>query len=210
MLRHERNAWTEGYRILAGLDEVGRGPLAGPVVAAAVSLPREFLERASGDALAGLTDSKQLTAARRAAFFRLLVEQTPLVYGLGRAEVEEIDAINILRATHRAMARAVEAMATRVDLLLVDGRAVPSLPFPSRSFVKGDAQSLLIAAASVIAKVSRDCEMEELDQRFPGYGFARHKGYGTAAHLAALARLGPSPIHRRSFAPVRAAAARAR
>lgn len=210
MLRHERIAWAEGHRILAGIDEVGRGPLAGPVVAAAVSLPQEFLERSADGVLAGLTDSKQLTAARRESYFRLLIGETPMVYGLGRAEVEEIDALNILRATHLAMARAVAAMNTHTDLLLVDGRPVPGLPFPSRSIVKGDAQSLLIAAASVIAKVTRDREMDEWDRRYPGYGFGRHKGYGTAAHLAALARMGPSPVHRRSFAPVMEAAARLR
>lgn len=208
MLRHERIAWAEGYPILAGVDEVGRGPLAGPVLAAAVSLPRDFLERSADGLLAGLTDSKQLTAARREAFYNRLIKQTPIAYGLGRAEVEEIDALNVLRATHLAMARAVAAMGIRADLLLVDGRPVPGLPVPSRAIVKGDAQSLLIAAASVIAKVTRDREMDEWDRRHPGYGFAHHKGYGTAAHLAALARLGPSAIHRRSFAPVIAAASR--
>ncbi len=203
MLRHERAAWSNGYLTLAGIDEAGRGPLAGPVIAAAVSIPRVRLERDVDGLLAGLTDSKQLTAARRDHFFVILTSDPDFVVGVGRAEVAEIDSLNILRATHLAMARAVQALARPVDLLLVDGRPVPGLPAPSQSIVKGDANSLLIAAASVIAKVTRDREMEELDRRYPGYGLAVHKGYGTAAHLDALRRLGPSPIHRRSFAPVR-------
>lgn len=203
MLRHERAAWSNGYLTLAGVDEAGRGPLAGPVIAAAVSIPRTRLERDAEGPLAGLTDSKQLSAARRDQFFALLTGDPEVAYGLGRAEVEEIDALNILRATHLAMARAVQALPRPVELLLVDGRPVPGLPAPAHAIVKGDASSLLIAAASVIAKVARDREMEELDLRYPGYGLAVHKGYGTAAHLEALRRLGPSPIHRRSFAPVR-------
>lgn len=203
MLRHERAAWSNGYLTLAGVDEAGRGPLAGPVIAAAVSIPRARLERDAEDLLSGLTDSKQLTAARREHFFALLTTDPEYAFGVGRAEVEEIDSLNILRATHLAMARAVQALSQQVDLLLVDGRPVPGLPAPSQAIVKGDANSLLIAAASVIAKVTRDHAMEELDRRYPGYGLAAHKGYGTAAHLDALRRLGPSPIHRRSFGPVR-------
>lgn len=205
MLRHEQTAWSQGHLILAGVDEAGRGPLAGPVVAAAVAMPREFLEAEQTRRLSGLNDSKQLTAARRETFFELLVSEPVVAYGVGRAEVEEIDAINILRATHLAMNRAVQAMGRAVDLLLVDGRLVPGLPFASRAIVKGDAQSLLIAAASVIAKVTRDRLLLELDRQFPGYGLAQHKGYGTAAHLDALRRLGPCPVHRRSFAPVASA-----
>lgn len=203
MLRHERAAWSNGYLTLAGIDEAGRGPLAGPVIAAAVSIPRERLERDAAGLLAGLTDSKQLTAARRDHFFAIITSDPAFAFSVGTAEVEEIDALNILRATHLAMARAVEALPRPVDLLLVDGRPVPGLPAPSQSIVKGDANSLLIAAASVIAKVTRDRRMEQLDRQYPGYGLSVHKGYGTAAHLAALRRLGPSPIHRRSFAPVR-------
>jgi ribonuclease HII len=203
MLRHEREAWANGYRTLAGVDEAGRGPLAGPVIAAAVYMSREWLECEADRALAGLTDSKRLSAARRSYFFDRLAGAEAVRIGVGRAEPAEIDEINILRATHLAMARAVRALGFEVDLLLVDGRPVPGLPCPARALVNGDARSLLIAAASVVAKVSRDREMEELDRRYPGYGLARHKGYGTAAHLAALRRLGPSPIHRRSFAPVR-------
>ncbi|HMP76400.1 MAG TPA: ribonuclease HII [Kiritimatiellia bacterium] len=205
MLRHERAAWSNGILILAGIDEAGRGPLAGPVVAAAACIPREFLETEELRLLKDLTDSKQLTEARRETFFALLTGESTIRHGIGRAEPGEIDALNILNATHLAMRRAVEAMAVAADLLLVDGRPVPGLPYPSQAIVKGDAQSLLIAAASVLAKVTRDREMHELDARHPGYGFAQHKGYGTAAHLAALRELGPSPVHRRTFAPVAAA-----
>jgi ribonuclease HII len=205
MLRHEREAWSNGYTTLAGIDEAGRGPLAGPVIAAAVHIPRDWLEREADRLLMGLTDSKRLSESRRLYYYDLLNSEQAIRIGVGRAEPAEIDEINILRATHLAMIRAARALDTVVDLLLVDGRAVPGLPCPSKAYVKGDASSLLIAAASVVAKVTRDREMEELDRRYPGYGLAQHKGYGTAAHLAALRRLGPSPIHRRSFAPVRCA-----
>lgn len=206
MLRHERAAWSNGILILAGIDEAGRGPLAGPVVAAAACIPRAYLEAEEGRLLEGLTDSKQLTEARRETYFSLLTAEPAIRHGIGRAEPAEIDALNILNATHLAMRRAVAALAAPADLLLVDGRPVPGLPYPHRAIVKGDAQSLLIAAASVLAKVTRDREMLELDAQYPGYGFAQHKGYGTAAHLAALRTRGPSPVHRRSFAPVAAAA----
>ena len=202
LLRHELIAWSEGHLALAGLDEAGRGPLAGPVVAATVHIERSLLEAEAEGRFAGINDSKQLTPARRASFFALLRADPRIRIGVGRAEVAEIDRLNILRATHLAMARALVDLKMDVQLVLVDGLPVPGLPYPSRSLVKGDAQSLLIAAASIVAKVTRDREMEELDTAFPGYGFAGHKGYGTAAHLAALRRLGPCPHHRRSFAPV--------
>ena len=202
LLRHELTAWSEGHLALAGLDEAGRGPLAGPVVAATVHIERSLLEAEAEGRFAGINDSKQLTPARRASFFALLRADPRIRIGVGRAEVAEIDRLNILRATHLAMARALVDLKMDVQLVLVDGLPVPGLPYPSRSLVKGDAQSLLIAAASIVAKVTRDREMEELDTAFPGYGFAGHKGYGTAAHLAALRRLGPCPHHRRSFAPV--------
>lgn len=203
MLQHERQAWSEGFAALAGIDEAGRGPLAGPVIAAAVSIPRERLEDPRFRELDGLQDSKKLSPARREYFFRILTADPSIAWAVGRADVEEIDRLDILRATHLAMRRAVERLPRKADLLLVDGLPVPGLPVDSRSIVDGDAQSLLIAAASIIAKVTRDLEMIEWDRQFPQYGFARHKGYGTAAHLAALARHGPSPIHRRSFAPVK-------
>ena len=184
------------------MDEAGRGPLAGPVVAAAVFIERSRLESAAAEALRDLNDSKQLTAARREHFFQLLHDDPAIRIGVGQADVAEIDRLNILRATHAAMARAVAGLGEAVDLLLVDGLPVPGLPFPHRAIVSGDAESLLIAAASVVAKVTRDRLMAGLDELHPGYGFARHKGYGTAEHLEALRRLGPSPQHRRSFAPV--------
>jgi len=205
MLLHEREAWSQGYLTLAGVDEAGRGPLAGPVVAAAVVIPRDVLEAEHTRLFSGIADSKTLTAKRREALFARLSEETSVARGIGLADVAEIDSLNILRATHLAMKRAVEALGRAVDLILVDGRPVPGLPFASRAIVKGDAQSLLIAAASIVAKVTRDHLMDELDRQYPRYGFARHKGYGTAEHLAALREWGPTPVHRRSFAPVAAA-----
>lgn len=202
MLRHERDAWSSGFHHVAGIDEAGRGPLAGPVVAAAVVAERSFLEAEEHGFFTGLNDSKQLTARRRDAFFALLSGDPRIRIGVGRADVAEIDRINILRATHQAMARALAALPAPPDLALVDGLPVPGLGVSSRAVVQGDAQSLLIAAASVIAKVTRDRLMLELEERYPGYGFARHKGYGTALHLDALRQLGPCPEHRRSFAPV--------
>ncbi len=202
MLRHERTAWSSGHQRLAGIDEAGRGPLAGPVIAAAVHIEQDFLEAEETGLFGGLNDSKQLTARARDTFFARLHSDPRIRFGVGRAEVAEIDSLNILRATHLAMARAVQALSSRIDLALVDGLPVAGLPCESLAIVEGDGQSLLIAAASVIAKVTRDRLMVELDQTYPGYGFARHKGYGTAAHLAALRQFGPCPIHRRSFAPV--------
>ncbi len=184
---------------MAGVDEAGRGPLAGPVVAACVVLP---LRGGAPAELDGLTDSKQLTAARREHFFGILRRMPGVAIGVGRASVSEIDRLNILRATHLAMALAANSLRPAADFLLVDGLPVPGLPCPSRSIVRGDALSLSIAAASVVAKVTRDRLMRALDRRHPGYGFARHKGYGTAAHLLVLRRLGPCPAHRRSFRPV--------
>lgn len=204
MLVHERAAWTAGHTAIAGVDEAGRGPLAGSVYAAAVVIPREVAEEEIGNLFRGLTDSKKLTPARRAFFFRLLTEHPSIRIGIGRASADEIDSLDILRATHLAMRRAVEALVPAPDFLLIDGLPVPGLPVPARAIVGGDAASLLIAAASIVAKVSRDREMEQLDRLYPGYGFAVHKGYGTRAHLEALRRLGPCPIHRRSFSPVRA------
>lgn len=204
MLLHEREAWSQGYLTLAGVDEAGRGPLAGPVVAAAVVIPRDVLEAEHTRLFSGIADSKTLTAKRRESLFARLSEESSVARGVGLADVAEIDSLNILRATHLAMKRAVEALDRAVDLILVDGRPVPGLPFASRAIVKGDAQSLLIAAASIVAKVTRDHLMDELDRQYPRYGFARHKGYGTAEHLAALREWGPTPVHRRSFAPVAA------
>ncbi|MGN0837309.1 MAG: ribonuclease HII [Akkermansia sp.] len=191
----ERAARAAGYASVCGIDEAGRGPLAGPVVAAAVVLP-------PGLALPGLNDSKKLTARRREALYTQLREDARVLIGVGMAEAAEIDRLNILRATHEAMARAVAALPAMPDFCLIDGLPVPHFPLPHRALVKGDARCLSIAAASIVAKVTRDRLMLALAQQYPGYGFEKHAGYGTAAHLAALRRLGPCPEHRRSFAPV--------
>jgi ribonuclease HII len=187
---------TAGCRVIAGVDEAGRGPLAGPVVAGAVVLPGDFV-------LAGLDDSKKLTAARRDRLYEELVADPRVRWASGLAGVEEIDRLNILRATHLAMRRAVTALGgPEPDMALIDGLPVRDFPWPQQAIVKGDALSLSIAAASIIAKVERDRIMLALDAAFPLYQFAAHKGYGTAAHLTALQQHGPSPHHRRSFQPV--------
>jgi ribonuclease HII len=203
MLAHERRGWSSGCLRVAGVDEAGRGPLAGPVVAAAVSAPQELCEELLAGAWEKLNDSKRLTDQRRRAFFLSMPAIRGVSIGVGRCEAEEIDALNILAATHLAMKRAVQALRAAPELALVDGLPVKGLPVPHEAIVGGDGKSLLIAAASVVAKVTRDDVMIELDGVYPGYGFAAHKGYGTKAHLAALEKLGPCPAHRRSFAPVR-------
>lgn len=180
---------------IAGVDEAGRGPLAGPVVAAAVILD-------PNRPIAGLADSKQLTAGRREELAALIREHA-LCWALGRAEVEEIDRLNILRATLLAMRRAVEGLSMPPAMVLVDGTHTPEIAYPSRAIIRGDATVAAISAASILAKVARDQEMLRLDDRYPGYGFSRHKGYPTRDHIAALDRLGVSPIHRQSFSPVR-------
>ena len=186
-----------GEELIAGVDEVGRGPLCGAVVTAAVILdPARPIE--------GLNDSKILTEARREALFPLIQERA-LAWCIARAEVEEIDRLNILHATMLAMQRAVAGLQVRPDLVLVDGNRCPALPMRSEPVIKGDSRVPAIAAASILAKVARDREMLELDRQYPGYGIAGHKGYPTPVHLAALRELGATPIHRRSFAPVRKA-----
>ena len=180
--------------VLAGVDEVGRGPLAGPVMAAAVVLdPKRPIE--------GIRDSKELSAGQREELAAEIRERA-LAWALGRADVEEIDRINILRATLVAMRRAVAGLGVTPTVAYVDGNIAPSLSCPAVTVVRGDATMPMIGAASILAKVSRDREMRGAAERFPGYGFDRHKGYATAAHLRALKRLGPTSIHRRSFAPV--------
>ena len=180
---------------VAGVDEAGRGPLAGPVIAAAVILDPEH-------PVAGLRDSKKLTETRRAALFDEITGNA-LAWAVGRAEVEEIDSINILQATLLAMRRAVEHLVPEADAVLVDGNQCPQLACPVQAIIKGDDKVAAISAASIIAKVSRDREMLELDSLYPGYGLARHKGYPSRMHLEALQNLGVTPIHRRSYAPVR-------
>lgn len=178
--------------MIAGVDEAGRGPLAGPVVAAAVIL--------CPDGIAGVDDSKKLTALRREELFALISERCTI--GIGIATVEEIDEINILWATMLAMTRAVEALRVEPVEILVDGNRCPKWRYRSRAIVGGDALEPCISAASIIAKVTRDRMMTEADGRFPGYGWASNKGYGVPDHLDALRRLGPTPYHRRSFAPI--------
>jgi len=195
----EEAARQRGFRRIAGVDEVGRGPLAGPVVAVAVVLPPDF-------SLA-VDDSKVLAPARRERLAEALLADPAVGIGLGMVDVEHIDALNILRATHAAMRLALQALPAAPDFALVDGLPVPDLPVPAEFLVKGDSRSASIAAASIVAKVHRDRYMVAQDARWPGYGFARNKGYGTAEHLDALRRLGPCPLHRRSFAPVRDALA---
>ena len=186
---------AEGHTLIAGIDEAGRGPLAGPVVAAAVILPPGFSHHT-------LNDSKQLSAAKREAIHAELTGDPRIRWAFALVEADEIDRINILRATHAAMRQALAALSVAVDAALIDGLPLRDFPVPHRGLVKGDSLSLSIAAASVIAKVERDRIMAGHHRRWPEYGFDAHKGYGTAAHLAALQQHGPCPIHRRSFAPV--------
>jgi len=180
---------------LAGVDEVGRGPLIGPVVAAAVILD-------PARPVAGLTDSKALTARRREAL-ALEIRERALACAVAEASAEEVDALNIYHATHLAMRRAIDALLPAAEYLLVDGNRLPGHHVSGQAVVKGDARHPAIAAASILAKVTRDAGMVALDARYPDYGFARHKGYPTREHLAALERLGPLPEHRRSFGPVK-------
>ena len=191
----ERALRARGIFLVAGVDEAGRGPLAGPVVAAAVILPDDCT-------LEGLNDSKKLTAKKREHFHAMLTVRADIHWAIGQADVAEIDRLNILRATHLAMARAVAALPRKPDHALVDGLPVRGLPVPHTALVAGDTLSLSIAAASIIAKVTRDRLMTALDAEYPQYGFARHKGYGVREHLEALRSHGPSPVHRRSFQPV--------
>jgi ribonuclease HII len=194
-LSRERALRARGFLLVAGVDEAGRGPLAGPVVAAAVILPDDF-------ALDGLTDSKKVSAAKREKMHAALTTTAGILWAVAEAVVEEIDRLNILRATHLAMARAIESLPGKPGHALVDGLPVRGLPVDHTAIVEGDTLSLSIAAASIIAKVTRDRLMVELDAQFPQYGFARHKGYGVREHLDALRKHGPCPAHRRTFAPV--------
>ena len=187
----EDSFYTQGYKVICGVDEAGRGPLAGPVCAAAVILP-EHLE------IPGLTDSKKLTDKKRRALFPLIQERA-IAFGIGFVSEQEIDEINILQATFLAMRRAMEQLKVRPDLALIDGNRETDFGLPVRTVIKGDSLSLNIAAASVLAKVSRDDVMLRLAETYPAYGFDIHKGYGTRAHYEALEKFGPCPIHRKSF-----------
>jgi ribonuclease HII len=192
--KHEKAARKHGAMRIAGLDEVGRGPLFGPVVAAAVILaPRSTLD--------GLTDSKKLSEKKRNEF-ELLIRSKAIAWAIAAVDVETIDRINIRQASLLAMRLAVQQLALSPDFLLIDGRDTIDWPCPQKPIIKGDAISLSIAAASVLAKVHRDRLLVDLDRQFPGYGLASHKGYGCPEHLDALARLGPTPLHRKSYGPV--------
>lgn len=195
-----------GCSRVAGVDEAGRGPLAGPVVVAAVWFPPDWIRGGLPPALAGVHDSKKLSPRRRESLDAALRSDASVRWAISVVEVEEIDRLNILNATHLGMRRALDHLEPAPDHVLVDGLEVPSLHRPQTGVVKGDAKSYSIGAASILAKVTRDRLMAAYDPQWPGYGFRIHKGYPTPAHLAALRRLGPCPIHRRSFAPVAAAA----
>ncbi len=187
----ERGLCAEGFELLAGVDEAGRGPLAGPVCAAAVILPM-------GLEIPGLDDSKKLTEKKREALFDVIREKA-LHYGIAFASHEEIDKLNILNATYLAMNRAIEALGVMPDMTIIDGNRNTGIEYPSVTAVKGDSRSANVAAASILAKVTRDRLMCKLAVKYPGYGFEKHKGYGTREHYEAIRELGPSEIHRRTF-----------
>jgi len=195
LLCEEKKLWNQGFLMLAGLDEAGRGPLAGPVVAAACILPAKFC-------LLGLDDSKKLSESKREKLYGEIQRQA-LDYSLGSAEPAEIDVLNILQATKLAMKRALEGLKVRPHYLLIDALELPLVDLPQLPLVGGDGLSANIAAASILAKVTRDRWMKELHTVYPEYGFNSNKGYGTSEHMKVLQRLGPCPLHRRSFAPVR-------
>jgi ribonuclease HII len=195
LLSFERLARSNGFHLVAGIDEAGRGPLAGPVVAAAVILPEGLL-------IKGVNDSKKLSPDTRERLFDAIMSQA-LSVGIGMGSAELIDRINILQATRHAMREAVSQLAPQPDCLLIDGISTINSPIPQKTIKKGDSLSLSIAAASIIAKVTRDRLMRELDKIHPGYGFSGHKGYGSVLHLEAIRRLGPSPVHRLTFGGVK-------
>jgi ribonuclease HII len=199
--KYEREILERGSSRIAGADEAGRGPLAGPVVAAVVCLPREWIEKGLPRKLHGLNDSKQLCESDRERFFEFLTTHPSVAYAASAIDVEVIDAINILQASLRAMGEALLQLAPVPDHALVDGPHIFSLHCPQTPIIDGDAKSFSIAAASVIAKVTRDRLMLEMDALYPQYGFKDHKGYSTPQHLTAIQKHGPCPIHRRSFSP---------
>jgi ribonuclease HII len=199
-LRQERGLIRQGHALVAGIDEAGRGAWAGPVVAAAVILPIGEMRALD---LRGVRDSKLLSPVQREALFPV-IHQVALAVGVGMASHNEIDAIGIVPATRWAMRRAVEQLSPVPDALLIDAVKLPNVPLPQHVLFHADTRCLSVAAASIVAKVTRDRWMADLDAQYPGYGFARHKGYGTQLHQQALAQRGPSPVHRMTFEPVRA------
>lgn len=190
-LEFENSAYNNGYMSVCGVDEAGRGPLAGPVCAAAVILPKGLI-------LDGVNDSKKLTEKKREALFDV-VKENAISYSIAFASVEEIEELNILNATMLAMKRAVEGLDVSADFAYIDGNRLPKLDIPAEYIIKGDARSMSVAAASILAKVSRDRLMLNFADIYPGYGFEKHKGYGTKAHTDAIKEIGPCPIHRMSF-----------
>lgn len=200
-LEYEQAFWAQGLQAVAGIDEVGRGALAGPVYAAAVALP---VSSKIAKQLDGVRDSKCMRPRQREAWAPV-IQAEALSWGIGQASAAEIDAIGIVPATRLAAQRALEQLATPAEHLLIDAINLPEVATPQTSLYKGDARALSIAAASVLAKVARDALLRALDDDYPEYGFAQHKGYATAAHLRALLEYGPSPLHRLSFAPMRSA-----
>ena len=199
-LDNEKHLWLNGFRLVAGLDEVGRGAWAGPVFAAAVILPDDLPDLR--ERLSEVRDSKQLSPQQRS---RLVVDifEVALAVSVGQASHQDVDRFGVVAATRLAMQAALAGLTLRADFLLIDAVQLPQVSLPQQHIIRGDATCLSIAAASIIAKVARDDLCVELDRRYPGYGFANHKGYGTVRHREALAQLGPSPIHRRSYKPVR-------
>lgn len=207
-LEYESAFWRDGFTLVAGLDEAGRGALAGPVVAAAIILPplaeaeaQDWLHHTLFQTIARADDSKKLNERTREQLFEP-VRAIATAYAVGSASQAEIDELNILKASHLAMYRALQALSLAPHALLLDALVLQKIQIPQQGIIHGDALALSIAAASILAKVTRDRLMRELDAQYPQYGFAQHKGYGTAAHLQALRKFGPSPIHRQSFAPV--------
>ena len=196
LLHFEQELYQQGYRLIAGVDEAGVAPLAGPVVAAAVILPRNYK-------LPGLNDSKKILNRRKREMLAQRIKQDAVCWATGSAEVEEIDRLNVYRSGLLAMKRAVESLDPNPEYVLVDARTIPHCSYPQKSVVHGDALCAVIAAASLVAKTTRDSHMLELDRIYPGYGFADHKGYPTPEHLKVLKQRGPLPVHRKSFAPVR-------
>lgn len=203
MLEFEQKYWNNNINKIAGLDEAGRGPLAGSVIAAALIFDKKFLlKEINNEIISQINDSKKLTEKKREEIFEYLISTDGVQYAVGEATAEEVDDINILQATWVAMRRAINNLKEKPSIILVDGLPVKGLPVDSQSIVKGDSKSISIAAASIIAKVTRDRQIKILDLKYPEYGFAHHKGYGTKKHLDALNKYGPCPIHRKTFKPV--------
>ena len=196
MSLHEKRLSAKGFARIAGIDEAGRGPIAGPVVAAACILPQN-------SCFEHLNDSKKLTSEMRERLYVEIVSHSETQFGLGIIDVETIDRVNILQATFLAMRQAVAAIGIEPDYLLIDGNQIPVFQIPNLAIVKGDSHSISIAAASILAKVTRDRMMLEFDLQWPAYGFKKHKGYGTAEHVETIRKYGPCPLHRRSFEPVK-------